>query len=287
MDNTSLPKKSKKSSKKNLFYKDLKNVSGTYSDEIINQVENNSDLLIKEYIKWNNSLVKLAEKTNISASNLKRIPYLLEKSTFNKIQKKLIKEKPTKIILGIAGPGAVGKETIKNGLGFNMVINTTTREKRDYEIQDKHYHFISNNEYKNIVSKKGFVISMNRLGRGQYGIQKNDIEKIILNSKVGIVEENPKNLTAIKKYIESKKDCKFILVYILPPSPIFCHLACRLAYRCKESGENFSSAINSTLGERQLKELNSVIGAINKKIDVVFLINDKVNRAIKKLKTIL
>lgn len=273
-------------SNKDLFYKDLKNISGIYPDEIINQVKSNSDLLIKEYIKWNNSLVKLAKKTNIPTTNFKKIPYLLEKSTFNKIQKKLIKEKPTKIILGIAGPGAVGKETIKNSLGFNTVINTTTREKRDYEIQDKHYHFISKDAYKNIISKNGFIISMNRPGRGQYGIQKNDIEKIILNSKIGIVEENPKNLIVIKKYIESKKDCKFVLVYILPPYPIFCHLACRLAYRCKESGENFSSAINSTLGERQLEELNYLVKSI-KKIDVIFLINDKVDRAIKKLKTIL
>lgn len=271
---------------KKYFNKDLINIRNIYSDKIINQVKNSSDLLIGEYIRWNNSIIELAKKIKVPTTNFKKIPYLLEKSTFNKVQKDLKKEKPTKIILGIAGPGAVGKETIKNSLGFNTVINTTTRKKRDYEIQNKHYHFISNNEYEKIISKNGFIISMDRPGRGKYGIQKKDIEKVILSSKIGIVEENPKNLTLIKKYLE-KRNCKFIIIYILPPNPIFCHLACRLAVRGKKSNEEFRSAIKSTLGGRQLKEMNSILISINKKVDVIFLINDRVDRAVKKLKKIL
>ena len=184
-----------------LFKKDLVALKGFFSEEVLSLVENNIDFLMKDYVAWQRALVAMTKNLGVKYDSIASIPGIIEKVSFENVEKKFSTENPKKIILGIAGPGAVGKETIKKDLGFNMVINTSTRQKRDYESHGEHYHFVSDAEFKKIASENGFVVSMKREGRGQYGIQKKDIAKVLLESKVVMIEENPVNLTGLSVHI--------------------------------------------------------------------------------------
>ncbi len=277
----------KKPTLKSSFKKDLQVLENIYSKDVLRLVEDNIDLLLIHYKAWEQALSVFAKELEIKNSNINEIPNKLEQVLFNKVQKKLFKTNIKKIILGIAGPGAVGKETIKNALGFNTVVNTTTRKKRRNEQNGKNYHFVNEAQFKKIADKDGFVICMSRRNRGKYGIQKHDIEKILQKSQIVLIEENPVNLTSLAEYFKTHKDYKFILVYILPPAPILLHLAARLADRCQKTNDDFRSAIVSTLGVRQLNEFKSVLNTINKKIDVVFIINDDIERAVAKIKILI
>lgn len=269
---------------KSSFQKDLLVLENIYPSKVLGLVEDNIDLLLIYYEAWKQALFVFAKELKINNNDINKIPYKLEQALFSKVQKKLSKTNIKKIILGIAGPGAVGKETIKNALGFNTVINTTTRKKRKNEKNGKNYHFVDEAQFKKIADKDGFVICMSRRNRGKYGIQKHDIEKVLQKSQIVLIEENPVNLTSLAKYFKTHKDSEFILVYILPPAPILLHLAARLADRCQKTNDNFRSAIISTLGARQLNEFKSVLNSINKKINVIFIINNDIERAVAKIK---
>ncbi|MBI2627608.1 hypothetical protein HYW72_01625 [Candidatus Nomurabacteria bacterium] len=269
---------------KTQFLKDLAALRKIYPEEILALVHKNMDILLKNYVAWQQSLGVLAKNFGIETADVNKIPGVIEQISFEKAKKTLLKRRAEKIILGISGPGAVGKEIVKDALGFDTVVNTTTRPKRDYEKEDQHYHFVTEAQFRDILAQGGFVIDMERKGRGQYGIQKQDVDQVLSRSKISIIEENPENLASLGKYIKIHPECQFILIYILPPSPILLHLAARLAGRCQKTGENFRSAIISTLGIRQLKEFNSISIAIKKEILVVFAVNDDVECIVKKIK---
>ena len=204
-----------------LFKKDLIALKGFFSEEVLSLVENNIGFLMKDYVAWQRALVAMTKKLGVEYEKIADIPSIIEKTTFENLKKKFSIEGPKKIVLGIAGPGAVGKETVKKDLGFDIVVNTTTRPKRDYESHGEHYHFISDTEFNNIASESGFIVSMKREGKGQYGIRKEDIEKVLSRSKVAIIEENPVNLTGLIDYLKTYESCELVLVYILPPLPCF------------------------------------------------------------------
>jgi guanylate kinase len=269
---------------KSLFKKDLLALAGIYPKEVLTLVENSMDVLLKDYLAWQKALIVIAKNLGVENDDVNEIPRLVEQITFDKVKDTLSKTKVKKIVLGIAGPGAVGKEAIKNALGFDMVVNTTTRPKRDYEKEAQHYHFVNDARFKDIVAQNGFAVSMERQGRGQYGVQKQDIEKVLSRSEVSIIEENPNNLASLSEYIKIHEGCEFVLVYILPPSPILPHLVARLAGRCQETSDDFRSAIVSTLNARQLDEFKSISNSIDKNINTVLVVNDSVERVVEKIK---
>ena len=56
------------------------------------------------------------------------------------------------MLLVISGPSGAGKGTLidrllKNDPSFAFSVSVTTRARRDYEIDDVHYHFISEEKY--------------------------------------------------------------------------------------------------------------------------------------------
>jgi guanylate kinase len=67
--------------------------------------------------------------------------------------------KPNTIVI-IAGPSLTGKSNLSSLLldqGFAALVSTTTRGPREGEINGKHYHFLSKEEFKAKLARKGFV----------------------------------------------------------------------------------------------------------------------------------
>lgn len=265
--------------------------NNTYPIEAIRLVEDHQDQLIAIFNYWENAFDKVASAFNISDSDRKNIPYKLHQLTFEKI-KKDFKEKDiskTKIIIGIAGPGACGKGTLIESLNLPKVVNTTTRLARSYEIDQVHYHFVDDFSFQEMIDNGDFLSVTDRPGRGLYGIEKNSLKNVFNKSKVAVIEENPETLFKVQKSInkDNSESTYFAINYILPPQPIAIHLATRLAKRCLETNSNFLDSINSTLGQRQVNEFESLADIAKNGGNICFfVINNDIEYNASLIKTI-
>lgn len=188
-----------------------------------------------------------------------------------------------KVVVGLAGPGAVGKNALASLLGYPRIINTTTRVKRANEIEGVHYYFCSEQEFEKMKSGGVFLTTTHRPGRGNYGISKLAVSAAFQKSRVLIAEENPATLAEISRRV-SELGAKSILVYVLPPAPVAAHLAARLAVRVAETGEDFELTIESTLGERQIKEFLSTAELAKNGIRILYVVNDDLERIASKIR---
>ncbi|MFA7298561.1 MAG: hypothetical protein WC010_02845 [Candidatus Absconditabacterales bacterium] len=227
--------------------------------------------------KRSDSLKEFAQKIDVPAENYNNLPKAFEDITYSKI---IEKEKKGKTIMGICGPGASGKNTVKEMLSeVKMVINTTTRAQRQNETEGVHYNFLNEEQFQKSKDNGDFLSTTNRPGRGNYGIRKNDILGTMKDNKAFVIEENPETIFQVsEKLKEIDDDCRIVLIYILPPDPIIFNLSSRLAKRSLTSGESADSLLDTVLGERQHEEFLSVLKLMDK-MDVLFVVNDKPQRA--------
>ena len=197
-------------------------------------------------------------------------------------------EWPGRTVLGLAGPGGVGKGTLADRLGYPKVVNTTTRPRRANEVDGVHYHFLTEEEFarREGLNPSPFISVTDRPGRGRYGVQRESLDTIFSNgSPRVIVEENPLTLQGIMAGVRGSygQDVRTAILYVLPPYPIVGHLATRVAGRCKDSGEEITEQmLESTLGRRQVAEFRSAVDILQERsTPVLFVINDDLNRAAK------
>ena len=106
------------------------------------------------------------------------------------------------MILIITGPSGVGKNTIIDALSrkikFNFSVSHTTRPKRVSEVNGKDYHFISNNEFQNMI-KNNELVEYEEYGGYIYGTSRLELQKnglVILDLEVNgatkLLESNSK-----------------------------------------------------------------------------------------------
>lgn len=98
----------------------------------------------------------------------------------------------------ISGPSGVGKSYLTRYLVkyflCEKVITTTTRQQRQDEVQEVHYHFVSNNEFDQL-EKTGQLCISDRLLNASYGLRQSLIERIITNGKTPICEAYGPHIT--------------------------------------------------------------------------------------------
>jgi len=121
----------------------------------------------------------------------------------------------------VAGPSGVGKGTIENAIlekfeDMQFSVSVTTRPKRDYEIEGKHYFFISKTEFKEkmeagelvewqeVYSKNGHL----------YGTLKSYIDKALVEGAYLLLDLDIKGGINVKQaYPEDS-----VSIFIKPPS---------------------------------------------------------------------
>ncbi len=199
-----------------------------------------------------------------------------------------------KAVIGVAGPGAVGKGTLMKHLaanGFSTNINVTTRPARvndgTKEQDGVEYYFRTEKEYAEEEAKGDYLTTTPRPGRGNYAISKAGLQKALDISPDGcLVEENPETLAELVETLK-KEDPELmgLILYILPPGEHsgreIIEVVERLAGR---SGDNFGQEdLESTCGKRQMDELASMADVIKQGIQVVFLENDDLQEAKNRL----
>lgn len=96
----------------------------------------------------------------------------------------------------IVGESASGKSSVADYLskefGYEKVVTYTTRKPRDYEVDGKDYHFISEEEY-NSLKSNGFFAEVAEYNGWKYGSAKKDYS----NNKVIVL--TPRGLRSVRK----------------------------------------------------------------------------------------
>lgn len=107
-----------------------------------------------------------------------------------------------KNLIIISGPSGVGKTTISNllvdRLNLEKVITCTTRNKRNNEIENKDYYFISKEQFVDMIKNEEFLEYNNNFNNF-YGSPINEIDRIHDNNKIPILIIDPDAANNLKK----------------------------------------------------------------------------------------
>ena len=114
-------------------------------DKVLFRLEDESEKIQQLQERWDIALTELYKYFDIEKAENDNDNEKLREIESKTIQS--IDVEKTPIVLGFAGPGGAGKGTvrgqIKEPLNTGDVINSTTRDKRDYEIDGEHYNFVT------------------------------------------------------------------------------------------------------------------------------------------------
>ena len=117
----------------------------------------------------------------------------------------------------ISGPSGAGKGTLVKALIEQvpdawLSVSATTRKPREGEVDGKHYHFLSNDQFDDLVRQDGFL-EWAQVHSNKYGTPRAQVEQAIAEGKQAILEIDVQGAFQIKEKIPQS-----ILVFIEPPS---------------------------------------------------------------------
>lgn len=123
----------------------------------------------------------------------------------------------TEKIIVISGPSGSGKSTIAKALlsEFHLLefsVSSTTRTKRAYETDGKDYYFISEEEFKQLISENEFVEYQEVYEHIFYGTTQSEIKRIINHHKIPLLDIDVLGAINIKKLYKEKA----LLIFIHP-----------------------------------------------------------------------
>ena len=177
-----------------------------------------------------------------------------------------MKEKRKGMLLVISGPSGAGKGTLVSRLldkdpTFCFSVSVTTRGRRENEIEDVHYHFISDEEYDKLLAEDAFIEHASVHGN-RYGTLKSEVYDRMERGQNVLLDIDPQGARAV---MAKEKDC--VSVFILPPS--YHDLKVRLHTRNTENEEEIQRRLNNARGEiRQMNKYRYLV--VNDNLDLAF-----------------
>ena len=157
-----------------------------------------------------------------------------------------MKETRKGMLLVISGPSGTGKGTLVAKLlekdpTFAFSVSVTTRARRENEIEDVHYHFISDAEYDKLLDEDAFLEHASVHGN-RYGTLKSEVYARMESGQNVLLDIDPQGARAV---MEKEPDC--VSVFILPPS--YHDLKVRLHTRNTEKEEEIERRLHNARGE--------------------------------------
>lgn len=161
-----------------------------------------------------------------------------------------MKETRKGMLLVISGPSGAGKGTLVDKLldqdpTFAFSVSVTTRSRRENEIEDVHYHFISDEEYDKLLAEDAFIEHAEVHGH-RYGTLKSEVYDRMERGQNVLLDIDPQGALNVMK---QEKEC--VSIFILPPS--FQALSDRLHGRNTESEEEIERRLHNAKAEIEQK----------------------------------
>ena len=154
------------------------------------------------------------------------------------------------LLFTISGSSGSGKTTLlellSRDLSINISVSHTTREKREYEIDGVHYHFITKDEFDSLIAADKFIEYENVHG-DFYGTTKDVIEDFLKEGKPLFLELDVKGALNLKKLYPNDTFSIFLSV------PID-ELENRLINRSSESEDEIKKRLSRFDQEESLKK---------------------------------
>ena len=177
-----------------------------------------------------------------------------------------MKETRKGMLLVISGPSGAGKGTLVERLlnkdpSFCFSVSVTTRGRRKNEIEDVHYHFISEAEYDKLLERDAFLEHASVHGH-RYGTLKSEVYERMNRGQNVLLDIDPQGARAV---MEKEHQC--VSVFILPPS--YSELKVRLHTRNTEQPEEIERRLNNARWEiAQMDRYRYLI--VNDDLDLAF-----------------
>lgn len=157
-----------------------------------------------------------------------------------------MKETRKGMLLVISGPSGTGKGTLAARLlrddpSFAFSVSVTTRARRSNEIEDVHYHFLSDAEYDKLLAEDAFLEHATVHGH-RYGTLKSEVYERMERGQNVLLDIDPQGARAV---MDKEKEC--VSVFILPPS--YRALRVRLHTRNTDDPAEIERRLHNARGE--------------------------------------
>lgn len=168
-------------------------------------------------------------------------------------------------IIIISGPSGAGKSSLCDRLfkqldNIYFSVSSTTRTKRDGEIDGVHYHFISQEDFENGI-KNNLFLEWAKVHNNYYGTQKIQVDDALKDGKIVLFDVDVQGQESIKKNYPNATS-----IFITTPNKAT--LERRLKSRALDSKENID--IRLSLAYDEMKAIS--------KFDFV-IINDDLDKS--------
>lgn len=173
----------------------------------------------------------------------------------------------------ISGPSGAGKGTLVERIldghpDITLSISATTRQPREGEVDGVHYHFMSVDEFEDVIARDGFI-EWAQVHSNYYGTPLAPIEQHLAAGDTVLLEIDVQGAFQVLDKLPQAK-----LVFIAPPS--IEELERRLRGRGTETEEVIAQRLANAKGEMDA----------SKDYDFV-IVNDDLERATKELARVL
>jgi len=118
----------------------------------------------------------------------------------------------------LVGPSGVGKGTVISALCAEypqvwVSVSVTTRQPRPGEVEGKHYYFISDSDFDDLISSGG-LLEWATYQSKKYGTPRADVEEKILAGRAVMMELDVQGARQVRARLDP-----VLTIFLAPPSP--------------------------------------------------------------------
>ncbi len=129
----------------------------------------------------------------------------------------LLSPTPVPLIVVLSGPSGAGKDAALSAmkaraLPLSFIITNTTRPQRPGEVDNVHYHFVSQQAFKRLIDGHELLEHAEVYGHF-YGVPKAPVRQALVQGKNVIIKVDVQGAMTIKKNLPGA-----VLIFLVPPS---------------------------------------------------------------------